>query len=53
MENTLMLISLNPSIFKMKFGEILLCCMTNISKFFLLNARDWKLVRDYFMISLK
>ena len=28
----------------MKFGQILLCCMTNISNMFLANAGDWKLV---------
>ena len=32
------------STMNMKFGQILLCCMINISNMFLANAGDWKLV---------
>ena len=38
---------------KMKFGQILVCCMANISNMFWLNAGDWKLVPGSFMILLK
>ena len=38
---------------KMKFGQILVCYMTNISNMFWLNAGDWKLVPGPFMILLK
>ena len=37
----------------MQFGQILVCCMTNISNMFLENAGDWKLVAGTFMILLK
>ena len=38
---------------KMKFGQILVCCMTNIQLSFWLDAGDWKLVPGPFMILLK
>ena len=41
------------STIKMKFGQILVCCMTNISNCFWLNAGDWELVPDPFIILLK
>ena len=34
----------------MKFGQILVCCMTNISNMFLTESGDWKLVPGSFMI---
>ena len=37
----------------MKLGQILVCCMTNISNMFWLNAGDWKLVPGPFIILLK
>ena len=38
----------------LKFGQILVCLMKNISTFFWFNAaEDWKLVPDPFIISLK
>ena len=37
----------------MKFGQILVCCMTNISNMLWLNPGDWKLVPGLFMILLK
>ena len=37
----------------MKLGQILVCCTTNMSNMFLLNAGDWKLVPAPFMILLK
>ena len=40
---------MNISVIKMKFGQILVCYMTNISN----NAGDWKLVPGPFMILLK
>ena len=44
---------LNPkSIIKMKFGQILVCCIKNISNMFWLNAGDRKLVSGPFMILL-
>ena len=41
------------STIKMKFGQILVCCMTNISNSFWFNARDWKLVLGLFIILLQ
>ena len=35
---------------KMKFGQVLVRCMANISSMFWLNAVDWKLVPDPFII---
>ena len=38
----------------MKFGQILECCMKNISNIFLaLNSGDWKLLPGPFIIFLK
>ena len=37
----------------MKFDQILVWCMTNISNMFLANAGDWKLVPGPFMLLLK
>ena len=37
----------------MKFGQMPVCCMTNISNMFWLNAGDWELVPGPFMILLK
>ena len=39
------------STIKMKFGQMLVCCMTNISTW--LHAGDWKFVPGSFMILLK
>ena len=52
MEVTLMLISFE-SYTKMKFGQILVCCMAKFPLCFWLNAGDWKLVLGPFMILLK
>ena len=53
MEITLLLISFESCPIEMKFGQILVCCMTNISNMFWLNAGDWKLVPGPFMILIK
>ena len=37
----------------MKFGQMLVYCMTNVSNMFWLNAEDWELVPGHFMILLK
>ena len=37
----------------MKFGQVLMCCLTSISKMFWLSAGDWKLVSGPFMVLLK
>ena len=37
----------------MKFGQILVYCMTEFLTCFWLNAGDWKLVSGQFMILLK
>ena len=58
-EITLMLFFRILSTMKMKFGQILVCCITNISNIsnisniFWFNAGDWKLVSGIFMILLK
>ena len=47
----LCLFVLNP--IKIKFGQILVCCMINISNMFLAKCWSWKLVPGSFMILLK
>ena len=50
----LCLFLLNPiSPIEMKLGQILVCCLPNISNMFLAQAEDWKLVPGPFMILLK
>ena len=36
----------------MKFGQMLLCCMINISKMFLAECWDWELVPGYDFIKM-
>ena len=38
---------------KMKFGQILVCLIINISNMYWLNAGDWKLVPGPFIILMK
>ena len=53
-EVTLLLISFEIlSTIKMKFGQILVYLKTNISNVFWLNAGDWKLLPDPFLILMK
>ena len=43
----------NLNTIKMKFGQIIVCCMTKtFLTYFWFNARDWKLVSGPFMILL-
>ena len=53
MQVTFVLIFWILSPLKMKFRQILVCCMTKFVTCYWLNAGDWKLVPASFMILLK
>ena len=53
MQVTLMLISFESyplKSYQKEIGQILVCCMTNISSMFWLNAGDWKPVSSSFIL---
>ena len=48
-----MLIFLNSKYYQNQTWSNIVCCITNISSMFLLNAGDWKLVPGSFIMLLK